>query len=157
MKLCDNETIEVHRYQLEKASKVFGNVIAASPEEDSVDLTDMIDIESLRAIVMFLYTGEVMDVKRKTNLLLACRKFEIPRLYQIIKEEFVQNICDKNALRTLMVGKWSNDQTMKNSAIAFIQANQDEVFASDQVRQMLADNIQEVADVLAEKLKPKYL
>ena len=142
---------------MEKASKVFANVIAASPEEDSVDLTDMIDIESLRAIVMFLYTGEVMDVKRKTNLLLACRKFEIPRLYQIIKEEFVQNICDKNALRTLMVGKWSNDQTMKNSAIAFIQANQDEVFASDQVRQMLADNIQEVADVLAEKLKPKYL
>ena len=142
---------------MEKASKVFANVIAASPEEDSVDLTDMIDIESLRAIVMFLYTGEVMDVKRKTNLLLACRKFEIPRLYQIIKEEFVQNICDKNALRTVMVGKWSNDQTMKNSAIAFIQANQDEVFASDQVRQMLADNIQEVADVLAEKLKPKYL
>ena len=108
--VCDgDQQIQAHKVVLASFSQFFKNILRRNPHQHPLIYLKGVDMENLKAILSFIYTGEVtVNQESLDKILQSSRDLEIKGLFEDQIEKGNENISQENMLEKDHNGKGGN-------------------------------------------------
>lgn len=124
---CDDQTLKCHSFILAARSDVFKQMFShtdfAEMQNREIKIQDA-DVETLEALIQFLYTDRLgPEVKTTEGLLTLADKYNIQTLRLKCENHLMNNIRVNNALRYFRLASDSNSSNLKKRVLEMIKGN----------------------------------
>jgi len=129
---CDNKMLECHKAVLSARSNVFRAMFQHDMRENKnneIIISDL-DFTTVKDMVKFIYSGRLVDIAEKSDLLLsAADKYDIKDLKDICCQCLSANLNPEQIVDILVLSDLYKATELKNTAIQFLLGHKEEVFA----------------------------
>ena len=109
-------------------------------EENIVRITD-IDADIMEALLDFIYTAEVANLKELApDLLLAADKYGMSSLYTVCVNNIIENLSLDNVVQMFILADTYKIDRLKEKTMTFINSNGQKVFATEDWKKLVKPN-----------------
>ncbi|XP_043268939.1 speckle-type POZ protein isoform X1 [Venturia canescens] len=131
--LCDvtlelgDSKIPAHKVILAAHSKVFEAMFTnpmKEQHENDIKVIDM-EVEVFKEFLNYLYTGEVTDLDKMADEILAVADYyQVSPLKTICEVYMLENLCEDNAVKYIIFGDKFSCKALKDEALHFLRQSQ---------------------------------
>ncbi|KAE8735761.1 BTB/POZ domain-containing protein [Hibiscus syriacus] len=141
-------SISAHKSLLAARSEIFKNILSsdnykASPSDAETLTLPELNIEELKALLEFLYTGDLPEDKFKEHvftLYVAADKYEIRYLQDACERYMLNSLNASNALDILEFSDSHLNKNMKQTTLNFIVQNMKSIVSSQKYEDFASNN-----------------
>lgn len=141
---CGGQTFYCHRMILAKRSQYFSSMLESGMLESEIRIIDLdyMDVEILKAILKFIYGGEISNLgENAVDLMKAAGMFIIEDLKSICEKYLVSNYMKlDNVIDVVVMAETHNADELKKAAMEMIVANNDHIVKQDGWKERLANS-----------------
>jgi len=155
---CENKILECHKAILSARSNVFRAMFQHDMREtknNEIIISDL-DFTTVKDMVKFIYSGRLVDVAEKSDLLLsAADKYDIKDLKDICCQCLSANLNAEQIVDILVLSDLHKATELKNTAIQFLLCHKEEVFAQPDWKTKLKGHPDLLLEVLESSVEAK--
>ncbi|XP_035224379.1 speckle-type POZ protein B-like [Stegodyphus dumicola] len=159
--IVGSKTLRVHKSILCARSSVFARMLKTKMSESVRNEVEISDIEAdvMDEFLLFIYTGNIKNVLPVTaeRLYVAADKYDVSALKEICSSFLKSNLSVNNVCKVLQLASIHSDEDLYKSVFEFSSAHAEEVFSSDEWKNISKDNfwVKLLLDVVIDKKAKK--
>jgi len=155
---CENKILECHKAILSARSNVFRAMFQHDMREtknNEIIISDL-DFTTVKDMVKFIYSGRLVDIAEKSDLLLsAADKYDIKDLKDICCQCLSANLNAEQIVDILVLSDLHKATELKNTAIQFLLCHKEEVFAQPDWKNKLKGHPDLLLEVLESSVEAR--
>merc|ERR1719319_375878 len=139
--VCCGETFECHKNILGSRSTYMEAMLNSGMKEvdDGVLEIKDLDVEEVKAVLKFIYTGRVEKIKEKSSVLLrAADRYELSGLKKLCERELMSSMKSSNVLDRLVLADSAQANNLRDAAKKWILKHHAEVIKQKEWREKMA-------------------
>ena len=152
--VCQTHTLDVHKTILAARSDVFAAMLSADNKEtkSSKLIIEDFDIDVVRQMVTFIYTGKLKDSENLVcpELLLLADKYNLSDLVNHCGITLAENLKLENAVAVLNVAVKTSSKYLLKMAASFVARNFPKIKATPEWKKLKNENPSAIVPVLEE-------
>jgi hypothetical protein len=152
--VCQTHTLDVHKTILAARSDVFAAMLSADNKEtkSSKLIIEDFDIDVVRQMVTFIYTGKLKDSENLVcpELLLLADKYNLSDLVYHCGITLAENLKLENAVAVLNVAVKTSSKYLLKRAASFVARNFPKIKATPEWKKLKNENPSAIVPVLEE-------